>query len=132
MPWPEMFAPAGDARNTIRRAMSSGAINRPNDVLAKASSRTVSIGTPRACALFAKTASIRGPATDPGQIALTRMPSLPSSIDSDFVNPITPHFDAAYGVRSGKPNRPAADERLAMLALLLFRRSGIANRAHRN
>ena len=77
------------------RAMSSGAISRPNDVLASASSRTVSIGTPRACALFAKTESMRGPATDPGQIALTRMPSPPSSIDSDFVNPITAHFDAA-------------------------------------
>ena len=30
---------------------------------------------------------------------------------------MTPHFDAAYGVRLGKPKRPAADERLAMLGI---------------
>ena len=34
--------------------------------------------------------------------------------------------DAAYGVRFGNPNRPAADERLAMLGLALDFNSGIA------
>src|SRR5689334_3961010 len=75
---------------------------------------------------------MRAPSTEPGQIALTRMPDGPSSIDSDLVKPITPHFDAAYGVRLGKPKRPAADDRLAMLALSLARNSGIACFAHRN
>ena len=40
-------------------------------------------------------------------------------MDSDFVSPMTPHFAAAYGVGFGKPKRPAAEERLAMLALRL-------------
>ena len=32
--------------------------------------------------------------TKPGATQLTRMLNAPSSIASDFVNPITPHFDA--------------------------------------
>src|SRR5690348_3090805 len=116
-----MFAPSGDARNTMAFAMSSGEIRRLSDDFANASSRITSTGTPRAFALLANTLSMRRPATDPGQMALTRMPSPPSSIDNVFVNPITAHFEAAYGVRSGKPNRPAADERFVMLALPLRR-----------
>ena len=41
------------------------------------------------------TARMRGPSTGPGRMALTRTPSGPSSIDSDLVNPTTPHFAAA-------------------------------------
>ncbi len=41
----------------------------------------------------------------------------PSSTASDLDSPITAHLDAAYGVRIGKPKRPAADDRLAMLAI---------------
>ena len=67
---------------------------------------------------------------DPGQIALTRMPSPPSSIDSDLVKPITAHLDAEYGERNGKPKRPAADDRLTMLGFLLRRNAG--SRAVRN
>src|SRR5207253_8335327 len=119
---PEMLAPSGDARNTMELAMSSGEIKRLSDDLASASSRMMSGVTPRALALFANTLSMRRPATEPGQIALTRMPSSPNSIDSDFVNPITAHLEAAYGVRSGKPKRPAADERFVMLAFLLRRK----------
>src|SRR3954466_8406449 len=75
---------------------------------------------------------MRGPATEPGQIALTRMPSPPSSIDNDFEKPITAHFDAAYGERSANPKRPAADDRLTMLGFLLSRRCGIARCAQWN
>src|SRR5258707_770464 len=127
-----MFAPSGDERNTIAFAISSAVINRRNEVFAIASSRTTSIATPRSFALLAYTASIRAPATDPGQIAFTRMPCGPSSIDSVLVKPMTPHFDAAYGARFGKPKRPAADERLAILALALAFSNGIARCAHRN
>src|SRR4051812_5514600 len=127
-----MLAPSGDARNTMAFAMSSGEINRLSDDFANASSRMMSADTPRAFALFANTLSMRRPATDPGQMALTRMPSPPSSIDKDFVNPITAHFDAAYGVRSGKPNRPAAEERLVMLAFWLRRKCAIASCAQWN
>src|SRR5438552_3067683 len=122
-----MLAPKGDARNTMAFAMSSAEIMRPSDDFASASARITSGETPRAFALLANTLSIRLPATAPGQIALTRMPSAPNSIDSDFVKPITAHLDAAYGVRSGKPKRPAADERFVMLGFLLFRKCGIAS-----
>src|ERR1700686_4807621 len=60
------------------------------------------------------------------------MLSGPSSIDSDFVNPITPHFAAAYGVRIAKPSRPAADEILTIEAFLLLRRCGTARRVQLN
>src|SRR6185312_10011959 len=127
-----MLAPKGEARKTMALAMSSADTSRLSDVLASASSRTVASGSPRAAALLANTASIRAPATEPGQIALTRMPSRPSSIASDLVRPITAHFEAAYGERIGKPKRPAADERLAMLGLPLFLSHGMARCAQRN
>ena len=76
-------------------AISSALTKRRSETLESASSRAASGVIPRAAALLANTASIRAPATDPGQMALTRMPNRPSSIDSDFVNPITPHFVAA-------------------------------------
>src|SRR4051794_20790958 len=122
-----MFAPRGDARNTMALAISSADTMRFSDDLPTISSRTTLASTPSALALLAMTLSMRGPATEPGQMALTRMPSAPSSIDRDLVKPITAHFDDAYGVRIGKPKRPAADDRLAMLALPLLRRCGIAN-----
>src|ERR1700680_66866 len=130
--WPDMFAPNFEARNTIACAMSSAETSRCSDVFASASSRTTSAATPRAAALLANTASMRDPAQEPGHNALTRMPWIPSSIDSDLVKPITPHFVAAYGVRSGNPKRPAAEDRLAVLALELFFRIGLARCAHRN
>src|SRR5205807_8539014 len=106
--------------------------SRCSDVLVSDSSRTTSAATPRAAALLANTESMRDPATAPGHNALTRMPWMPSSIDSDLVKPITPHFAAAYGVRSGNPKRPAAEDRFAMLALELCLSIGIARCAHRN
>src|ERR1700693_4860436 len=45
---------------------------------------------------------------------------------------MTPHFAAAYGVRSGNPKRPAAEDRFVMLALALCLSNGIALCAHRN
>lgn len=61
------------------------------------------------------TRSMRGPATSPGSNALTRMFSGPSSIASERVRPTTPHLVAAYGVRMGKPIRPATELMLMML-----------------
>src|SRR4051794_26768820 len=60
------------------------------------------------------TPSILGPPTEPGQMALTRIPAEPSSIAHVFVRPITAHFAAAYGERSGYPKMPALDEMLTM------------------
>src|SRR5258708_13037005 len=60
------------------------------------------------------------------------MLSGPSSIDSDFVSPITRHFGAAYGVRIGKASRPAADEILTIDAFLLLRKCGTARRVQLN
>ncbi len=57
---------------------------------------------------------MRGPPTDPGQIALTRMPAEPSSIAHVLVSPTTAHFAAAYGDRSGYPKMPAVDEMLTI------------------
>src|SRR3954451_3987421 len=51
---------------------------------------------------------------------------------SDLARPITPHFEAAYGVRIGNPKRPAADDKCVMLALRLFLSHGIACCAQRN
>ena len=50
--WPEMFAPSGDARNTIAFAISSALTIRRSDALAIISSRTTSGATPRNLALL--------------------------------------------------------------------------------
>ena len=48
-------------------------------------------------------------------MALTRTLSGPASTARLLVKPTTPHFAAEYGVRCGKPSRPAAEDRLTML-----------------
>jgi hypothetical protein len=49
---------------------------------------------PLAAASASITRSMRGPLTEPGQIALARMPCGPSSIATVFIRPMTPHFAA--------------------------------------
>ena len=48
------------------------------------------------------------------------------------MNPTTPHFAALYGLRSGKPNFPAAELRLTMLPPPDARNAGTARRAQAN
>src|SRR5581483_6480075 len=81
--WPVVQVFAGEARNQITSAISSGAAIRPSGIWAISSgvrsvagSRSVSVG--------------------PGATQLTRIPWGASSRASDFVRPITPAFDAQY------------------------------------
>src|SRR5262252_7566943 len=83
---------------------------------------------PAAAALALITARMRAPSTGPGRIAFTLTPSGPSSIESDLVRPITPHFAAEYGARRGNPKRPAAEDRLMIAPPPAARRNGMARR----
>jgi hypothetical protein len=64
--------------------MSFGSTNLFIDWLASASLVTSAMDLLLVCALPSKTRSSRGPSTASGKIALTRIPALPSSIDSVF------------------------------------------------
>ena len=55
-----------------------------------------------------------------------------ANIDKDLVKPTTPHFAAEYGARFGKPNRPAAEDKLTMDALFDFLRCSTTRRAQLN
>ena len=74
------------------------------------------------------TRSMRSPSTFPGWMQFTRTLSGPASIARLLVKPTTAHFAAAYGVRSGKPSRPATEDRLMMLPPPACLISGIARR----
>lgn len=63
-------------------ATSSAVTMRFSDVRAIASSRTASSATPRSAARFASTASIRAPATEPGQIDRLAMLALELAFSS--------------------------------------------------
>jgi len=75
-------------------AMSWALTKRSSEVLTVIILRTSSSLLPRVLALAAITRSMRGPATGPGWMALTRIENRPSSRDSDLVRPTTAHFDA--------------------------------------
>ena len=92
---PVIPAESPDARYTQAAATSSGRTMRPSGDRAVTSARTVSSATPRTAACLRSTCSIRGPATKPGQTALTRMPCGPSSVASVRTSPMTPIFAAA-------------------------------------
>src|SRR5438045_147237 len=87
---------------------------------------------PRFLAFASITLRKRLPSTKPGRTELTRIPAGPSSAESDFVNPITAHFDAQYGLRRAIPKRPAIEDRLTIEGFSLFRRCGTASRAQLN
>ena len=90
-----MVAPKGLARYSAMLAISCCVTKQFRLVVATVRS-VISFSEIDAASAFALiTALIRGPSTGPGRMALTRMPSGPSSIDNDFVNPMTPHFAAA-------------------------------------
>ncbi len=82
------------ATKTAMLAMSSASISRPSEDWLWYSADTSSAGSASIRALAAMTESMRGPLTAPGQMALTRMPSGPSSIARVLVSPTTAHFDA--------------------------------------
>jgi len=77
--------------------------------------RISSFETPRLLALASITRSMRSPSTMPGWMQLTRTLSGPASAARLCVKPTTAHLAAEYGVRIGKPKRPAIDDRLMML-----------------
>src|ERR1700733_9859851 len=93
--WPLIVAPNGLARYSAILAISCWVTKHFRLVVATVRSVISFSDIDAALALALITALIRGPSTGPGRIALTRMASGPSSIDNDFVNPITPHFAAA-------------------------------------
>ena len=86
-----MNAAASLARNRIGPAMSSGSSTWGSGVERSRAMISSSERCWRGMAVFA----------EPGQMALTRMPSGPSSIASVLVKPITAHLEAAYGERLG-------------------------------
>src|SRR6476661_2275396 len=114
------------AANAAMLAMSSASISRPSDDWLWYSADTSSAGRPSICALALMTASILGPLTAPGQIALTRILSGPSSIARVLVSPTTAHFDAEYALRPAMPSRPAAEERFTIEASVPCRSIGRA------
>ena len=93
--WPEIVLPRGLATKVTRSASCSGVTYSLIEVYEKTSFSISSNEIPRAFAFAVSTFSCRAPATTPGSSAFTRMPASPSSIASDFVSPITPHFAAA-------------------------------------
>ncbi len=90
----EAFSPA---RNATRWATSSACPGRPsgNRLLTSSSSPIL-----RSSSLLAM---------KPGQIALTRIPTGPSSSAADFTSPITPCLAAEYAADIRTPVSPAAD-----------------------
>mgnify|MGYP003693570407 CR=1 FL=1 len=90
-----MFAPSGEARNTIALRDVVGGHHAPQRGL-RDRFIAYDLGRDAAQLCLAGVHRFDSFAGDrPGQIALTRMPCGPSSIDSDLVKPMTPHFDAA-------------------------------------
>src|SRR6187399_1740058 len=69
---------------------------------------------PRASAFSRITRSTRGPSTIPGWMALTRIPSGPSSIDSVLVKPTMPHrIGGAIGIAEPATDRRHVDDAAA-------------------
>ena len=92
---PVIPAESSDARYTQVAATSSGRTMRRSGDSRATSARTASSAIPRMAACRRSTSSIRGPATKPGQTALTAMPCGPSSAASVRTSPMTPIFAAA-------------------------------------
>jgi hypothetical protein len=86
---------SGKARKTIMSASCCGFTVSLIEACCNASLSCSSGVTPRSFAFASNTRRMRSPSTMPGRIAFTRMPNSPSSMESDFVKPTTPHFAAA-------------------------------------
>src|SRR6185295_16389355 len=93
--WPEIDFAASDARKTANAAMSAGSTRRLRLWFCMARSTMSSSGRPAASARAANTRRIRSPSTAPGRMAFTRTLSSPSSIDSVFMKPMSPHLTVA-------------------------------------
>src|SRR5690606_10403062 len=93
--WPLTPAAAPLAANSAMLAMSRAVTMWPREAWFSYRAAISSTGRPRIFALASITARMRGPSTAPGRMALTRMPSLPSSIASVLVKPTTAHLEAA-------------------------------------
>ena len=70
--------------------------------------------------------------TNPGQIALTVMPRLPTSRASDLVNPSSPALDAEYAVCPALPRIAAAEATFTTRPQRAFSMRGSARREQRN
>jgi hypothetical protein len=92
---PVVEAEASDARKTAAAATSSGGTRRLSGVMSLASARNSSYETPAARACSRITASMRGPATAPGEMRFTRTPCGPSSTASERTSPTSASLLAA-------------------------------------
>src|SRR6185437_15770550 len=116
---------AGEQRNTATPAMSSGSAQRrsgvrPTIALLRAGS---------SCKAF-----VSGVRTQPGAIALTRMPSSAYASASDFVSCATPPLLALYAGTSAPPTNDRTDAVLTIVppprvaAAASFGRARVAQR----
>src|SRR6266511_1746684 len=98
--WPVMYEAAGEHRNVIVAATSSGVPGRP-------------MGVPKPCL---SSTSVDAPVwMIPGATALTVMPSATSSMASARVSPTTPALAAAYPASAGRAlTGPAVAAKLTM------------------
>src|SRR5258708_22168138 len=91
--WPEMLDPALAARKRAVAATSSAVTKRRSETLASMLFSCALKETPTAFALAAITRSMRGPATGPGWMALTRILAGPRSMARLLVKATTSHFE---------------------------------------
>src|SRR5271170_7292295 len=90
------------ARNSAIAAISSGRPARGHGW--KAANSCVAVCSPPGMRLY-----VSGVAISPGQMQLTRILSLASSIDAERVRLITPAFAAQYACKPGAPRSPAIE-----------------------